>query len=1131
MDKKEGNTTNRKFFNNDGENSLFKKLEGIANDDGMGANFHSFLAVVGYFRSSGYFKLRKELKNAKKIKILVGINVDKYFSYARSKALLIDSKQEAKAREQFKEEFQTDVLREAKYCKEVEGGVLQLVEDLKSGKLEMRLHPSKRLHAKFYLCLPEKHSSHSDGWVIMGSSNISEQGLGISQPPQYELNVALKDYDDVHFCHKEFQKLWEEGHIIEEGDINNAIKNTYLDVEAMPTPYELYMKVLIDTFGSIVEDKLTIDLPKGIRELKYQTDAVLQGYQMLLQHNGVFLADVVGLGKTYIATMIAKRYIEENGSKYTSILVVHPPSLKATWKESFELFGIHKKAHFISIGSLDKVLDGKDRYFTPDKFDLIIVDEAHRFRNDNAAQYEKLQKICKAPCSNKGLLKSSRKRVLLLSATPLNNKPDDIKNLLLLFQDGYSSTIDGIPNINSFFKERQNKYEKLSRKNEEGSSNINEVDKIYNEIRTHILDKVTIRRTRSNILNEPSYKEDIEKQGISFPKVHPPKKLVYTMEEKISTLFFDTLTMLTDGKTNDNPNGQGLEYARYRVVEFLEESLQKDYPMSKSMSRNLAGIYRTNMVKRLESSFYAFKRSLDSLFKSTKRVRDMLDEDCVTIAPQKDLDIIKMLEKGEELDTILSKEERETGGKKEKIKIYKATDFIKDLSKLLDHDLRILQDLIKKWNEIEQDPKYDIFKEKLETELFNKAINPSQKLVVFSESIDTIKYLENKLKEDLNRKDILLVTSKNRHQLMEKIKASFDANYSNPSDEYNIILSTDVLAEGINLHRANVVINYDSPWNASILLQRLGRVNRIGTEAKEIHNYLFYPSRQGDSQINLYKNALNKLQGIHSALGEDYQVFSEEEQIRVYELYDKEVKDIEDERIALLREVRELYHNNHKLYKKIKRLPPRSRTARDSHNHDIASEGQSIIYLSSPYKSEFYLVTTDSKPHSLDMLEALKYLKAEKSEAPLPIPKDNDFHYLHVQKAEEEFINELLVIEKESSEQSISLNKDNADKNTNRAIKILTSLQREYSNDFETKDASVALQETIKSGMYNNLCKKIIDLKKKTKKKLEKEEETDSLREAIIDLASEYQLLKTTPDDEELKKNIQPTILLSETFL
>lgn len=91
------------------------------------------------------------------------------------------------------------------------------------------------------------------------------------------------------------------------------------------------------------------------------------------------------------------------------------------------------------------------------------------------------------------------------------------------------------------------------------------------------------------------------------------------MEEKISTLFFDTLTMLTDGKTDDNPNGQGLEYARYRVVEFLEESLQKDYPMSKSMSRNLAGIYRTNMVKRLESSFYAFKRSLDLLFKKDKK--------------------------------------------------------------------------------------------------------------------------------------------------------------------------------------------------------------------------------------------------------------------------------------------------------------------------------------------------------------------------------------------------------------------------------------------------------------------------------------------------------------------------------
>ena len=357
-----------KFFNNNGENTLFAKLRGIA--QGM-ANFDRFLAVVGFFRSSGYFKLRKELGDVSEIKILVGINVDELFRRHNQALLMLTD--ETKAKKVYGDQFKEDILN-AKYSKDVEEGLLQMCEDLTSGRLKMRIHGSKNLHAKFYLCLPQNHNENTDGWVIMGSSNISDSGLGISEPPRYELNVAMKDYDDVAYCKGEFDTLWEEAIPLSLEDIELNKKKTYLGYQ--PTPYEIYIKVLIDTFGDQVEDDFTIQLPDGVLDLKYQKDAVIQGYQMLLKHNGLFLADVVGLGKTMIATMIAKRYIEANG-KNTTILVIYPPALEDNWKQTFKLFGIERKAQFITNGSLHKVLNGENQYKEKEEFDLIIVDESH----------------------------------------------------------------------------------------------------------------------------------------------------------------------------------------------------------------------------------------------------------------------------------------------------------------------------------------------------------------------------------------------------------------------------------------------------------------------------------------------------------------------------------------------------------------------------------------------------------------------------------------------------------------------------------------------------------------------------------------------------------------------------------
>ena len=200
-------------------------------------------------------------------------------------------------------------------------------------------------------------------------------------------------------------------------------------------------------------------------------------------------------------------------------------------------------AQFITNGSLSKVLEGRDNYHDKEDFDLIIVDEAHQFRSDTSNRYDELQKICKSPCTNPGLLKSYRKKVMLLSATPLNNRPEDLLNQLQLFQDTQRATIDGVTNLKQFFASLIMSYKKLMR--ERDSRNVSQdVDRIYDQIRNKVIDKVTIRRTRTNILNDSDYKEDLKKQGIVFPKILPPKELEYELTPALSRSFISTLTAL-----------------------------------------------------------------------------------------------------------------------------------------------------------------------------------------------------------------------------------------------------------------------------------------------------------------------------------------------------------------------------------------------------------------------------------------------------------------------------------------------------------------------------------------------------------------------------------------------------------
>lgn len=1094
-----------KFFTNRKERTIFDKFTGILEEM---KDIYALHAVVGYFRSSGYFALQPYLKNIKDIKILIGINVDQMFAEAQRKGLLYFG-DEKKTKEEFLNWFIQD-LKEAKYSKEVEDGILQFIEDIVNEKIEVRAHRSKTLHAKFYLFLPEVHTENSDGWVIMGSSNLTEAGLGIKKSPNYELNIALKDYDDVQFTKDEFQKLWEESTSILPEDIEAFKKETHIG--QIFTPFEIYIKLLIEYFGKNIDyDPDTVgDLPNKFKKLSYQIDAVNQGFNMLMEHNGFFLADVVGLGKTVVAAMIAKRFLIANGSLNTKILVVYPPALEKNWKTTFKHFGIDRHTKFITNGSLDKIVEKRDfNYWEKEEYDLVLVDEAHKYRNHTSQSFGLLQRICKSPRSEEGMIPGKRKKIMLISATPLNNRPQDLYYQLLLFQDARKSTLPET-NLQSFFGPLIRKHKEVMREDE---PNIEEIRGIYKTIRERIIFQITVRRTRKDLKNYPTYIEDLNEQGIVFPEIAPLKTIEYQLNTKLSKLFYETIFYLTDEDK--------ISYYRYQAIRYLDAELRElYYDQAVLISKSLAGIMKTLMVKRLESSFNAFRITLNNLLVSTTRMIEMFENDKVLIAP--DLNINELIDKGlsadeiEEMIIALSEENPKNN-------IFKADDFEPEFLEGLKKDKQLLEHLSKEWSKVKEDPKWNKFFEILDIDLLNKEKNPTGQLIIFTESNDTANYLEKKLIENTN-KGILKVSSANRNKIFDEIQANFDANYTGKrKDNIQILITTDVLAEGINLHRSNVLVNYDTPWNATKLMQRTGRINRIGSVVGVVYNYIFYPSQQGDEEIQLYKNALLKLQGFHSAYGEDSQVFAHEELVEQFELFKEGMPDEEDKRLQYLRFIREFKDNNPKEFKRIQKFPLKARTARKNDSTSVKeAKNSTIIFLKSPYKMDFYRVDRENKVESLTFLEAAEHFEAKIAEQGYKVP---EHHFENVQAGLSEFDKDFL-----ETETDIVTTTDKADAISAQAKKFLRDFKGITRNS-KVKNACEALNNLIDKGTFTPLPNEIRKLRRKLNKKEITYGQADNL---IIGFAKKYDAFDDIDEDTssiEIDLNITPEIVISETFI
>lgn len=1076
------------FFTNEKDNTLLEKIEGVFKYK----HVHFFDALVGYFRASGYFKIRKFIQQTPHIRILVGINVDKLTYQANQQGLLFNPNAE-QSQEEFFNEIKKNI-QEAQYDKEVEDGMYQFIEDIMSGRIIMRIHPKQNIHAKIYIFREEVYHPHGYGSVITGSSNLTEAGL----ENNFEFNVELRYDDDIKFATETFEKLWEESIEIDLTHIEKIKKESYLNPDF--TPYEVYIKFLLEYFGKSIDfDPNSVsDLPKGYKKLSYQIDAVNDGYSKMIKYNGFFLSDVVGLGKTIVAALIAKRFFFSNGfpSHRSRTLVIVPPALKDGWVETLETFKIDN-VKVITNGSLHKLK-------SPETYDLIIVDEAHKFRSDTASMYNELQKLCKTKTIRFDG-STHDKKVILISATPLNNKPEDIANLVYLFQDSKDSNLEE-GNLQRFFREQTDKYKKLKKLKdiEEISAGIKAV---YEKIRVKVVEPLTVRRTRADLLGNEAYSKDLEEQGISFPIVKAPEKIYYQLDSNLDALYDRTIEAL----------GKKLKYFRYQAIKYLVSSKKKKYPKADMVSIQLAGIMKTLLVKRIDSSFEAFKQSLRRYRDANRVMLDMFEKGTIYIAPNLHVNELLMADKEDELIKQID-EARYTDPT---IEICTPGDFDPQFIKGLQDEGDILEGLVVEWDKITQDPKLEEFVERLQQELFDKSINHEGKLVIFSESKETTEYLAKELKHRGFSK-ILTVTSANRSDMMPVLKENFDANFNgNKKNDFDIVISTEVLAEGVNLHRANVIVNYDTPWNSTRLMQRIGRVNRIGSTAAEVHIYNFFPTTKVNNDIELEKKAKMKLFAFHAALGEDSQIYSTDEQPESFGLFDKTIDEERDEKLRYLMWLRQLKSENPELIKRISKLPLRARVGRK--NKLIPRS--TITFIRNKRRDAFTFVREDGSVEELTFLEAVKEFQARIDEKSIPL---HNLHHEQVVRAVEIF--NQLDNQTKASDKKVNTSQG---PNEKKAIAYLDGFIHIPEISEQEKELIYKAKRAITTGRFQQLQRDINKLQSSTKNVAIN---PVLLLERLIGIITQYPLgsigLNSNKSTIMIKsgKEYSPEIIISESF-
>ena len=745
--------------------------------------------------------------------------------------------------------------------------------------------------------------------------------------------------------------------------------------------------------------------------LQYQIDAVVQAKKILQAYNGVFISDVVGLGKTYICAMLAKSL--GKGKK----LVICPPVLVSYWEEVLLEFDVAAKV--VSLGKLDSIIQANIDY------EYVFVDEAHRFRNAGTDSFSKLHEICYG------------KKVVLISATPINNYTSDIENQIYLFQPKHNSNIVGVKNLEGFFATLNGKLKGM----EKGTSEyMEQIRKNSEAIRDKLLRHIMIRRTRTEIENY--YHDDLVKQGLTFPKLGAPEKIIYSFDEVTDGVFNETIAAIKD-----------FTYSRYKPLTYLKDT--KQYTQLLAAQYNMGGFMKGILVKRLESSFFAFRMTLSRFIESYERFIEMYNT-TGEVWISKKVNVYDLLDAGD-IDKLLQLVEDENAFhfKKTDFKANFIIDLNKDLAKL-----KYLRDL---WATITNDPKLETFCNELE---HNKKLLGNKK-IIFTESKETAEYLEKNL-QSLFGKRVIAYTGMSSKALKAVIEDSFNPKYiDKENDRYDVLITTDVLAEGVNLHRSNALINYDLPWNPTRIMQRVGRINRVGTEHQRIYVFNFFPTAQSDKQMPLKERILEKLQAFHDTLGEDSQYLSDQEIVSSQKLFTDLTENLDGEEestnpeLAYLAVIRQIRDTDKKLFERIKRLPKKAKTGRYS---DLIQNTATITFIRKGALKDFFI--TGDATTQISFIEAVKYLECEPDELRINV---GNAYYNHYEENNIAFDTSLV------QDEIIEVGKAPLKGNDLKVVQYLRAMMHEPTLTDEQEDVINRIRQAYENGdIPQNITKNII---------------------------------------------------------
>ncbi len=916
--------------------------------------------LVGFFYFSGWQELYESIKQKVEknpnftIKILVGLDTD----VRQSKVIEIaDPTLNNATRDEvvgrFYVSLRTALRDEVLDTKEFYEQVSFFLNLLKEGRLQIRktFEPN---HAKLYLFrLDEAGQSliNAPGRFITGSSNLTRAGL----LSQHEFNVEIGDYgwEDAEAY---FDELWENAVPLSELDNGkeNIIKIIRRETQvAEITPFEAYALVL-KTYLDLIEQKRLrpqikrLMQERGYRIYRYQEEAVQQALTVLDEYGGVILADVVGLGKSVIASWLAR----ELGGRG---LVICPPALMGDpktrstgWYKYLSDFGLHDWEVF-SVGLLDKAQEYLANY--GDDITTIIVDEAHRFRNEDTEAYERLSQIC------------TNRKVILLTATPFNNAPADIFSLLKLFVPPGKSTLTLDEKLVVRFTRYSHEFRKLSYimryynaggdKQLRAEKNYEElfdskppidvvrvqkrIHKLADEIRS-VIEPVVIRRNRLDLKRDSVYSREIN----DLPEVADPIELFFELTPEQSS-FYDRVIRDYFGENGQFRGAiyQPYYYEKSRQITNIEEEFVFQ------QQHNLFEFMRRLLVKRFESSFGAFAQSIENFIRVHKIVLEFIEKTGKYILDRKLIE--KIWEEDEEtIEEILQEfierlaQKAKPNPRHDHVYVLENFDnkdgFLKDIKSDLELFLKVKNE-INRLRLVEQDPKCQRL---IEAIMEIQKEEPERKVIVFTEYRDTVRHISPVLESTFSGKVLVSDGTLNK-SFFEKLLANFDAGYPQEKqrNDYDILVTTDRLSEGINLNRAGAIINYDIPWNPTRVIQRLGRINRIGQKVFDtLYIYNFFPTEQGAEVVKSREIAAHKMFLIHNTLGEDAKIFAPDETPTPSELFNRINRNPEElEKESLITQIRGKFfaikENHPELVENLKDFPPRVKTAKPSDKNEL----------------------------------------------------------------------------------------------------------------------------------------------------------------------------------------------------